>query len=193
MLASALNENLESLQRSSSIYVHKKVLTFPDGLSKENWMGSIPDCSDRGCFTALFHTPKGGRRPWVALFNTWTRTWVGDHDWDQRDWHAWGCAVIPSSGNKPRQLLLYDCDPVQIDPKRQADHFILSLQAKFIKLAQENGRFEFWYNQDTTKSNRDLCLLHSWDWVTSIATFGEEAWKGDNDPRGIGFEKLKKL
>lgn len=51
---------------------------------------------------------------WMALFSTWTDTYVADQDWDQWAWHVWGAALIKSQTDSGKHLIIWDCNPCKI-------------------------------------------------------------------------------
>ena len=60
----------------------------------------------------------------------------------------------------------------------------MSSQYQFLKVAQRERQIStLWYNVDLSKSNQDLCLRYTLEWLLQVFDIGDKPWLGDTDPR----------
>ncbi|KAN0083728.1 hypothetical protein V8E54_002816 [Elaphomyces granulatus] len=174
--------------QGSGIYNH--VISFLDGTAKANWT-MYPDISSRHTFSHFWKSKRKNIR--LGLFSTWTTTWVGKESDEWHKWHCWAVAIIKGSTRQGLHLIIWDCDPQEID-NRRPHQFLLSMQLKFLQFAQQNGKIKtLWYNQDTKLSGHDRCLTYSVWWIKKVAAIGDVCFSGRNDSRIEGCELVLKM
>lgn len=104
-------KSLHSMPRAPNIHPHP--VAFPTEIDRANWSDSLPpgDAINRHTYSSWWCAPKFRKHTWVALFTTWTASYIGDPDWDNQPWHVWGAAAIGSQKGRGKYIIIWDCDP----------------------------------------------------------------------------------
>jgi hypothetical protein len=134
--------------------------SYPSGKSKNSWVDAIPDAQARDC-SAFKSSRKGNPSPdvWLGFFSSWTKSWVTTaSDWDNQDWHCWTVATIRSPNGTPegRHMIIWDCDPREVDSTQRRKSILLGMQMKFLEYAKGKGPILLvWYNQPPMDDESD--------------------------------------
>lgn len=187
--ADKISQYLEQFQQISSVpYIHHRLISFSSGEEKANWRSSLNDIDHRDTYTYFTRANKSKKCVSIATFSTPLATWVGQSakEWDQMTWHVWGIALINQQKGQGKDMILWDCDPVDhclLDHTR-IRYLLPFYQRKFINhIRSIHNILSIWYNIDNTYSKQDKCMFHTMKWVEMMALVGDIPLGGDSDLR----------
>ncbi|KAL4918983.1 hypothetical protein BDW62DRAFT_210154 [Aspergillus aurantiobrunneus] len=193
MLALALSSYLKSYNLyPDAPCVHPRPISFPSGQQKLNWESSLPDTKYRDTYSRWLRAAKHEKICWIGSFSMWTRSWVGDPEWDSRPWHVWAAAILRFKNRKGKCMIIYDCDPRipsgydETSPQitTRARDFLLRAQFKLVKRLQQKEKIPInalFYSTDTRRSGRDRCLYYTMKWIRKMVRYGDAPFKGFDD------------
>lgn len=171
-------------------YTHPKLLSFTNAKEKRNWL-LFPDSKDCGTYSDFFVRPRGDYKVLIACFSTFVGSYVGEPDWDQKSWHAWGAAVInKGKRGSGKELVIWDCEPNEhVDCPW--DKVLFAQQRHFVKLVRDKWKFErMWYNIDRKLSGEYRCLNNTMNWIIATVKVGNLDFQGECDSRVRGCKSF---
>ena len=190
--ASELSSFLAYVQTLTPAYIHPRPISFADSTKKANWANHIDDVNERDYYDCLRRTaPRFSNR--LALFATWTQSWVG-RKWEDDDWRCWGAAMLDEPIGYGKHLVLFDCDADmdQDFTKLRPKLFMLPTQKQFIDWADKCYDIRsVWYGNAGSNPKPRQCVLNTAIWIESFSPRLEPKFQGPEDPRLVGFAKIK--
>ena len=113
----------------------------------------------------------------LALFATWTESWVGNLTWTTDTWHCWGAAGLGNPTGNGRHLVIFDCEANMSQDFTTVRHisFMLSTWVAFIKWAANHCLIETVGYRNASIIPVPLhCILHTVTWINTFARIGTE-------------------
>lgn len=88
--------------------IHPHPVAFPTEIDCANWINSLlpEDTINQHTYSSWWCAPKSRKHTWVALFTTWTASYIGDVDWDNQSWHVWGATAIGSGKDRGKYIII---------------------------------------------------------------------------------------
>lgn len=191
--AAELSGFLAYAQSLTDTYVHPRPISFPTSANKANWADALPDTAERDCYDSLRTAASSSNR--LALFETWTKSWVGNPDWRTDPWHCWGAAILKNPTGYGKHLIIFDCeaDMNQDFSVVRPRSFMLPTQLSFIKSARDYSRVDsVWYGNAGITPIPLHDVLHTVEWIESFASHLEPMFQGPSDPRFAGFAQVQR-
>lgn len=190
-LAEDLYFFLLKLPVSPKPYIHPRVISFSSIDNRKAWeVSKLPDALYRDVFSTFYNRGKQGNSTWIGLFSIPTGTAMGN-DWEDAPWHCFTVAII-SRKEGGKALIIWDCDPVPVDPKRsRIKHILWGRQLAFTSYIRKRcPKVEVWYNTDSRYTSRGRCLPYSLAMVRKWALLGDFKFEGREDPRVEGCVRI---
>ena len=140
---------MSSTFSSDSVYLHIKPVAYQNPQAKVNWIKfSGQGTMDMDIHSKWLRAKTDGKLISLAMFCTWTETWVGKKDGSDINWHAWCAALVKEEGIVGKKLYIWDPDPPQHGSKIRISEVLLGGQRALVDSIKAN------------KSSPKLCGVH---------------------------------
>lgn len=193
--ASELSSFLTYAQTLTPAYIHPRPISFATTQKRANWKDSMgSDINEWDYYDCLRKNARRGFNR-LALFATWTQSWVGTKNWRDADWHCWGAAMLDRPTGYGKHLVLFDCDAdmSQDFTKLRPKDFMLPTQVDFVQWARHAYKIEsVWYGNAGCKPKPRQCVLSTAIWIESFAPQLEPRFEGPEDSRLSGFVEIER-
>jgi len=195
---------LQSLQKTTTAYVHPRPLSFQDQAKKKNLVSHLETQEERqlqrnDTFTEFWsrsNTPNARGRNGISLFLTHCQSRTAKPDWKGDWWHCWGITLLKKLNGNGKVLIIYDCDT---DESRNFDalrpkELLLQTQCQLIDIARKNGKLDsVWIGNAGLKPQKKWrCIFHTAQWIQQSIPKLDEPFQGPEDDRITGFHHIKR-
>lgn len=124
---------MSSTLSSDSVYLHIKPVAYKNSQAKANWIKfSGQGTMDMDIHSKWLRAKTDRKSISLAMFCTWTETWVGKKDISGINWHAWCAALVKEEGIVGKKLYIWDPDQPQHGSKTRISEVLLGGQRALV-------------------------------------------------------------